>query len=113
MGTISSHFSTDAPEYSGRTEYQANEARDFRIQLMLDSNPIPSDGNFSWFFNNQLLIDSQDGIVLRVDSIQIGNVSRRNAGTYRVLSFNTAGSSEFSFQLVVNCELSIGHCIVA
>ena len=84
----------------------ANEgARDFRIQLILDSNPSPLEGDFSWFFNNQPLTDEQDGILLGADFIQIGNVSRRNAGTYRVLSSNTAGSSEFSFQLVVNCEL--------
>ena len=96
----------DAPEYSGRAEYQVNEgARDFRIQLTLDSSPIPSGGNFSWFFNDQLLTDGQDGVVLGVNFIQIGSVSRGNAGSYRVLSSNIAGSSEFIFQLVVNCKL--------
>ena len=95
----------DAPEYSGRTQYQANEgARDFRIQLTLDSSPIPSDGNFSWFFNNQPLRDGEDGVTLGVDFVQIGNVSRRNAGSYRVSSSNTVGSSSFTFQLVVNSE---------
>ena len=96
----------DAPEYSGRTQFQVNEgARDFRIQLALDSNPIPSDGNFSWFFNNRPLTEEQDGVILGLDFIQIGNVSRRNAGTYRVLTSNIVGSSEFTLQLAVNCKL--------
>ena len=101
-------FFTDAPEYSGRSQYQANEgARDFRIQLTLDSNPIPSDGNFSWFFNDQPLVDGEDGVVLGVDFLQIGNVSRGNAGSYRVVSSNIAGSRSFTFQLVVNREFPL------
>ena len=97
---------TDAPEYSGKTLYQANEgARDFRIQLVLDSNPIPRDENFSWFFNNQSLMSGVNGILLGVDFIIIRNVSRENAGSYRVLSSNPIGSNDFTLQLFVNCEL--------
>ena len=71
---------------------------------MLDSNPIPDDGNFFWFFNGRRLLDGQDGAILGVNFIQFRSLSRVNVGSYRVMSSNTAGSGDFSFQLRVNCK---------
>ena len=71
---------------------------------MLDSNPIPDDGNFFWFFNGRRLLNGQDGAILGVNFIQFRSLSRLNAGSYRVMSSNTAGSGDFSFQLRVNCK---------
>ena len=85
--------------------YEADEgSQDFRIELTLDSNPIPDDGNLLWFFNGQPLVNGVNGIMFGVDFIQFRSLSRVNAGSYRVMSSNAAGSGEFSFQLRVNCK---------
>ena len=49
-------------------------------------------------------MDGEDGITFGVNFIQFRSVSRVNAGSYRVMSSNAAGSGDFSFQLRVNCK---------
>ena len=98
---------TDQPEYAGETTYVIDEgSRDYRIELMLDSSPVPVDSNFFWFFNDLPLVDGQNGVVLGVNFIQFRSVSRVNAGSYRVMSSNSAGSGGFNFELRVNCTCS-------
>ena len=91
--------------YNGEKIYSVDEgSRDFRIELTLDSNPVPVDGDFIWFFNDLPLIDGRNGVVFGVNFIQFRIMSRVNAGSYRVMSSNTAGSGGFDFELKVNCK---------
>ena len=97
--------SADPPEYTGESTYQAAEGSlDYRIELVLDSTPIPTTDSLSWLFNEQPLVDGEDGITFGVNFIQFRNLSRSNAGMYRIMSSNTAGRGEFTFQLTVNCK---------
>ena len=85
--------------------HEVNEGfRDYRIELTLDSNPIPGDSDFFWFFNDQPLVNGQNGAILGVDFIQFRSLSRVNTGSYRIVSSNTAGSGDFDFELKVNCK---------
>ena len=107
IGTLSDSktFYTDKPGYMGEAEYNVSEgSKDIRIELILDANPVPEDTNFNWFYNGQPLMNGQSGVMLGVDFIQFRSVSRVNAGSYRVVSSNTAGSGDFSFQLRVDCK---------
>ena len=76
----------------------------FTIELTFSADPIPSQGNFSWFFNGRKLLDGVDGIFLEVNSIRFELTGRRQAGTYRVESTNTAGVGGFEVQLTVLCR---------
>ena len=94
----------DPPEYSGEDMYTANEgSEDFKIELTLDSSPIPA--NFEWFFNGQPLIEGVNGVKLGVNFIQFDTVSRDHTGSYMISTSNGVGSTQFTFQLIVNCEL--------
>lgn len=97
---------TDPPEYIVDPSFTVNEGDAFNLQtLNLDANPIPGDGNFTWAFNGQPLVE-QSGINLGVNSILLDPVSRSQAGVYMITSFNRAGSGQESFALNVNCKLS-------
>ena len=101
--TTCSH--TDAPQYTAELEYRVREEEtEYRIDILLDANPKPNDTQFSWFFNGNRLIDGENGITLRVDSIQFDVINRERAGTYRVESHNGAGSGGVEFQLTVQCR---------
>ena len=73
------------------------------INLTLDANPIPGQGNFTWSFNGIELSQSGD-LNFGLDFIDFGVVNRNEAGSYMVEATNLAGTGDAMFQLVVYCK---------
>ena len=96
---------TDPPEYNIDPSFTINEGDSFNLStLNLDANPIPGEGNFSWTFNGQPLMEQPGSIELGVNSIVLNPVLRNQSGVYMITSFNRAGSGQTSFALNINCK---------
>lgn len=109
---INQEFSTitDPPSYAGSTTYSVVEgASNYIVLLTLDANPLPQEGNFSWFFSDRLLTETESEIELEVNSIRFALVDRNQAGIYRVLSANLVASGEFTFQLIIYCKMLLNN----
>ena len=95
---------TDAPMYTVNTSFTAVEGNMFRIDLVLDGNPIPVD--FTWSFNGVELLTSSE-ITFGIDFIEFSSLSTSNAGNYSVTATNTAGSGSGEFSLVIFCKYKL------
>ena len=73
------------------------------INLTLDANPIPGQGNFTWSFNGIQFSPTGD-INFGLDFIDFGVVNRNEAGSYMVEATNLAGTGSAMFQLDVYCK---------
>ena len=97
---------SDPPVYRANISYESIEEQPFQITLMLEANPVPMTGEFTWLFNNAPLI-SGDGVTLTVNSIRFDSLSRSHAGTYSITSVNAAGNGSATFQQIVFCKLML------
>ncbi len=100
------HFNyfADSPVYTVEPIFSLVEgSTNTRINLILDANPIPPIGNFTWFFNDEELFEDGN-INFGVDYIEIGMLSSPLNGTYQVVGENTAGTGRATFQINVICK---------
>lgn len=79
----------------------------FRINVSLEANPIPPEGNFTWTFNGDELFLSSE-LDFGVDFIEFGLVSRDDNGTYEITGENLAGFGSETIDLNVLCKLEKG-----
>ncbi len=95
-------MNSDPPEYVAEPEYRVREGeRNYRIDIMLSANPLPSIQQFFWFFNEAQLTNEIEGISFGIDYIIFSSVSQQNGGLYKTESSNQAGMGGVSFSLVV------------
>ena len=87
--------------YTVNTSFTAVEGNMYRIDLVLDGNPVPVD--FTWSFNGVELVTSSE-ITFGIDFIQFSSLSTSNAGNYSVTATNAAGSGSGEFSLIVFCR---------
>ena len=99
----STPYHLDPPVYTVNDRFAVIEGERLLINLTLDANPIPGQGNFTWSFNGIDLSQTGD-ISFGVDFIDFGVVNRNEAGSYMVEATNLAGTGNAMFQLVVYCK---------
>ncbi len=90
----------DPPVITVNNTFTVLEGEVFDLTLLVDSLPVLTDDNVTWFFNNQV-IPGMMGISFGADFIRIDMVTRLDGGTYRVEGTNVAGTGEASFSLQV------------
>ena len=98
----------DPPVYTVASRFAVIEGERLLINLTLDGNPIPREGNFTWSFNGIDLIRSGD-VDFGVDFIDFGVVNRNEAGSYMVEATNLAGTGSATFELVVYCRFEVKY----
>lgn len=87
--------------------FTPTEGEPFRVDPILDANPIPGIGMFEWFFNGQPIGLQLPGVITGVDFLDFGNsIGREASGNYTISSFNDAGSGNASFSIDVFCKLT-------
>lgn len=85
--------------------FTPTEGMQFRVDPILDANPIPGVGMFEWTFNGQPIGPQLPGVITGVDFLDFGSSIRREAsGNYTITSFNEAGSGNASFSIDVLCK---------
>ncbi|XP_064396499.1 uncharacterized protein LOC135343434 [Halichondria panicea] len=102
-GTGNATFQLDIyypPVITVNNTFTVLEGEVFDLTLLVDSLPVLTDDNVTWFFNNQV-IPGMMGISFGADFIRIDMVTRLDGGTYRVEGTNVAGTGEASFSLQV------------
>lgn len=81
------------------------EGTQFRVDPILDANPIPGIGMFEWTFNGQPIGPQLPGAITGVDFLDFGSsIGREASGNYTITSFNEAGSGNASFTIDVLCK---------
>ena len=99
----STPYHLDPPVYTVNDRFAVIEGERLLINLTLDANPIPGQGNFTWSFNGIELSPTGD-LNFGLDFIDFGVVNRNEAGSYMVEATNLAGTGDAMFQLVVYCK---------
>lgn len=89
--------------YTVNATFTVVEGDPFSLQLGLEGNPLPLDGDTDWFVNGNPLF-LMPGIDFGADFINIQMVTRMDQGNYTVNSSNIAGFGIGSFQLIVLCK---------
>ena len=82
------------------------EPRYSRIDILLDANPLPSSDQYVWYKDGKPISHSYR-VILGVDFIIFNPVYVGDVGSYKVVAGNFLGNDSASFQLNVQCELSI------
>ncbi len=90
----------DPPTITVNNTFTVLEGDLFDITLLVDSLPLLTDDNVTWFLNDQVIPDMM-GISFGADFFTIDMVTRLDGGTYRVVGTNIVGTGEASFDLLV------------
>lgn len=99
-------LSVALPSYNGPSIFEVTEGDVLEVEIEFVAFPTPT--SFVWLASNSPespLIVGGNIVELGLNYISFSQVTRADAGTYNVTSYNIVGRGTFQFTLIVNCEL--------